>query len=161
MQNKVRQPKKFPQCGGFNHLEIFVLPGNIWGKFSPPALICWQFVLVCPRWPKIACMGRRRRRATVIIWTLAHYAVTTVWPRRGQRPHHAAASRACVLRCFPLRFQTGFQNVDMNFFFIKNKKRERKEANIAVKVWHCQCLVSVSLISKHAGIECPCSHLGI
>lgn len=132
---KVCQPKKFPQCSSFNHLEIFVLPGNIWGKFSPPALICWQFVPVCPDWPKIACIGCCRR-ATAIIWTLAHYGVTTVW-LRVDNDHTTLWASGAASSIVSLFVSKRFQNVHINFN--ENKRDEikkKKGANVPVKVWH-------------------------
>lgn len=86
----------------------------------------------------------------------------------GHRPHHTVGFRGCVLKCFTVHFPKGFflfvcffLNVYMNFNKKKKEKRKKKEANVPVKVWHSECLVSESLISKYTWIEFPCSNLDI
>ena len=122
MSKKNPPIQELPQHCSFNHLEIFLLPGNISRDFSPQVLICWQFLL-CPRCPKIVCMARCHSRATMIRWSLAHYRVTTVWL-------HVEAVRTVQ------GIHTGWRFVS-SFAWLQNTKKFLMIACLKM-FWYCQ-----------------------
>lgn len=91
--------EELPQHCSLNHLEIFLLPGNIWRDFSPQVLICWQLLLCVrvaqnlPAW-LVATAAQRWS-----VWSLAHYRVTTVWLH--VEADHTTLGKFCGEDCGP------------------------------------------------------------